>query len=298
MGMAIIKVVAKSVAALAAFYVFFAYVGGFSARQSFVLGVCVVVFAANLHEILKPLWHEWAFSPFRVRIKPNWYPLLSDFKLILNSEEWKRLSEVVEELSASEYNVLHCGFLFTVIKPPGNYNLPLGLNGGMTFWDDRKTFVRMVELSEPILRVKNESAWQKLERLEKQQPLLHHPGRPNLPRLSFKWGTDGYELGLEVDSDWWRQLCDSGEIGQLSKAENDTDYVSGITRLGVATLPYSEFVEYYETLSDDQKQKAQALRDEKLEVHGWEREEEEESGIDDPWSRLEHKYFTISHMRA
>jgi hypothetical protein len=234
---------------------------------------------------------ESVFEPFCVSIHPKWYELLSDFKLIGGMEEWHRLREQAERVPASEYNVLRSGFLFTVIQPPSDQ----GLLPGLTYWNNHKMFLSKVELSASIVEIKD--VW---PGLEEEHPFLKHPRWAQLPEVYFKWGAGGYELGLEVQLEWWENLCKSGGIGELAKVETYKDPLCGTTRLLIATLPYSEFDIYYDGVEYDEKslKKQQESRDQQLAEKGWERKDRPynpEDGFQDPWSHVEHKYFEVAH---
>src|ERR1700687_2408232 len=125
--MATIKALAKSFALGAVLYLCFSYLGRFSSPQSIVLTL-VAWLGYGLYEQLNASRRvAKAFEPFCVSIRPNWYELLSDFKLIGGMEEWHRLREQSERLPASEYSVFRSGFLFTVIQPPSDQGLLPGL---------------------------------------------------------------------------------------------------------------------------------------------------------------------------
>jgi hypothetical protein len=285
--MAIVKAMAKLLAVVGALYVFFRYVGNFSSQQSAALAFVLTV-GYELYNDLNALRRaSKAFEPFCVSIHPNWYELLSDFKLIGGMEEWHRLREEAGRVPASEYNVFRSGFLFTVMQPPSDQ----GLLPGLTYWNNHKMFLSDVELSASIVEMKDESV---LPRLEEEHPFLKHPRWAQLPEVYFKWGIDGYELGLEVQLEWWENLCMSGGIGELAKTKTHKDHLCGTTRLVIATLPYAEFGIYY-NVPVDRMEKWEKVRNKQLEAHGWKRKVERDSEIRDPWSRVEHKYFAVAH---
>lgn len=285
--MAFIRILAKEIAFLAVFYAGVRYLGDFTLRQSIAL-TFIAWIGYELNARLKASRRvEKVFEPFCVSIYPNWYELLSDFKLIGSMEEWHRLREETEKVPASEYSVFRGGFLFTVIKPPSDQ----GLLPGLTYWNNHKIFLSEVELSASIVEIKDDSG---MPRLEEEHPFLKHPRWAQLPEVYFKWGTDGYEFGLEVQGDWWKHRCESGVIGELAKIKEHKDYLCGTTRLVIATLPYAEFGIYYDVPVDRVKE-WEKVRDKQLEAHGWKRKVERDSEITDPWSRVEHKYFAVAH---
>jgi len=162
---------------------------------------------------------------------------------------------------------------------------------GLTYWDNRAAFVGELELSESIVALKDESI---LPRLEEQHPLFKHPKWSQLPELYIKWGVGGYELGMEVQLEWWEGHCKSGEIGELAKTKSHKDHLCGVTRLEIATLPYSEFGVYYDDAVDGIKE-WEKVRNKQLEANGWKLKESGDSEIRDPWSHVENRYFIVLH---
>jgi hypothetical protein len=86
-----------------------------------------------------------------------------------------------------------------------------------------------------------------------------------------------------------------GELGPLAKAETSTNHLTGTIRVTIATLPYSEFDLYYRAVDYKDMAKAQEERDKRLTAYGWKRNEDRNPEVSDPWSRIEHKYCSISH---
>jgi hypothetical protein len=285
--MAFIKVLAKELAFLAAFYAGVRYLGEFTLRESIALTFIAWVGYELYAKLNASRRVEKVFEPFCVSVHPNWYELLSDFQLIVGMEAWHRLREEAERVPASEYNVFRSGFLYTVIQPPSDQ----GLLPGLTYWNNQKMFLSEVELSGSIVEIKDESI---LPRLREEHPFLKHPRWAQLPEVYFKWGAGGYELGLEVQLEWWENLCKSGGIGELANAKTHKDHLCGTTRLVIATLPYSEFGIYYD-VSVDRMKEWEKVMDKQLEACEWKRTVERDSEIRDPWSRVEHKYFAVAH---
>jgi hypothetical protein len=284
----IAKALLKSLVFLAALYACFRFLGSFSSQQSAVL-TFLALMGYGLYEKLNVSRRVVnAFSPYCVSVYPNWYQLLSDFKLIRTDEEWRRLCKAANEAPERSYTVFRSGFTFTVIRPPADD----GLLPGLTFWDNRKVFLAELELSEAVIELEDKFS---LPGREGEHPFFHHPTWSNLPRLCFKWGAGGYEIGLEVQDDWWQHLRQSEGMGELAKVKEDRDYPCGTSRLAIATLPYSEFGLYYQNVDYDSLKKAQETMDKQLEANGWKRKVERDSEIRDPWSHLEHRYFTVSH---
>ena len=286
--MAIVKVLAKSILFIALLYALFRYAGDFSTSQSVVLTIVSWIGYGLYEKLNLSRKSEGVFTPFCVSFFPNWYELLSDLTLITGEEDWKRLCEAANKVPASRFNVFKQGFSFTVIKPPSEE----GLLPGLAFWNNQKVFLNELELSEAIIE---EDDGLRFRHGEKHN-FFDHPSWSSLPRMVFRWGTKGYEIGLEVQNDWWEERCKSGELKELANIEKDTDHLCGTTRLVIATLPYSEFAAYYQRIDYAQQGKLQAEWDKQLEANGWKRKEEDrDSEIRDPWSHVEHKYFSVSH---
>jgi hypothetical protein len=286
--MRIIKALGKTLLFVAALYVFFRYAGDFSASQSAVL-TAVAWLGYGLYEKLNlPSKAEDVFTPFCVSFYPKWYPLLLDFKLLSGKEDWKLLCDAENKIPETEFSVFRQGFSFTVIRPPSSE----GLLPGLTFWNNHKTFLNDLELEAAII-----------ERDEEDQPIgsekkhrfFDHPSWASLPRIVFKWGAGGYEIGLEVQIDWWKKRCQSGELNELANLKQHTDHLCGTTRIVIATLPYSEFAVYYRSIEYAEQQKLQEESDKQLLANGWQRKAARDSEISDPWSSVEHKYFSVSH---
>jgi hypothetical protein len=165
---------------------------------------------------------------------------------------------------------------------------------GLTYWNDRKRFLNEVEFRESIIEIKDESILSRHE--ETQHPFFKHPKWAQLPEVYFKWGGKGYELGLEVQAQWWEELCKSGRLGELSKIKPNTDYLCGTTRIPIAILPYAEFAPYYQEIPYNDMKKHEDATNKLLGASGWERKHDDEnSEIRDRWTRVEHKYFAVAH---
>ncbi len=289
-------------------YASFRFLGGFSFRKSAVLTFAAwIVYAVVYREALamKKARHaersipalvtrrriEKVFSPFRVSIQPNWYELLSDFKLIRSVEDWHRAFAEAGKLQALEDHIFRRGLNFTVIRPPSDN----GLEPGLVFWDDRKLFLSHdAELREVLIR---DNSVPSVKEILGKHPIFDHPRSPS-PALFFR-SFGGYQIGLEVGPEWWEELCKCGQAGELAETEADADYLLfGKTRLVIATLPYSEFDAYYKNLGDNQMNRQAEVLDKQLEANGWTRKIEGDSDIPDPWSHLQHKYFKVSHRRV
>ncbi|MGA2301671.1 MAG: hypothetical protein ABSG77_13390 [Candidatus Acidiferrum sp.] len=287
--MPIVKALARSLLFVAVLYVLFRYAGDFSTSQSVVLTIVSWVGYGLYEKLNLSRKAEDVFTPFCVSFFPNWYELLSDLTLIKGEEDWQRLCEASNKIPATKFNVFKQGFSFTVIRPPSEQDLLPGL----AFWNNEKVFLNELELSEPVIEEEGDGF---RLRLGEQHNFFDHPSWSSLPRVVFRWGAKGYEIGLEVQEDWWKERCQSGAVKELANIKKDTDHLCGTTRLVIATLPYSEFAIYYQRVDYDKQGKVEAERDKQLKANGWKRKEEDrDSEIRDPWSRIEHKYFSVAH---
>lgn len=290
-AMAHVKTLTLGALAGVGLYLLFLYAGNFSQRQSLVLALVLIFVVDQLHGVTKLLLNKPHFTPFCVSVVPKWRPLLSDLKLLNSDDEWKRFNDACQGSPASGYKACG-GFMFTVIGQHSGFELP-----GLTYWNDHKVFTNGLEFSESIIAKENDL---ELGGLEEEHPFFSCPKWSDLPRVFLQPGIHGYELGLEVQSDWWKDLCNRGETGTLAKIDRDTNELCGTTKLALATLPYSAFVEYLGAPTGYKRELQQAnARDRALTDSGWKwkdpLEDYDPSIAQDPWMRLDHNYFHIAH---
>jgi len=215
---------------------FFRYAGNFSQQQSLVLALAAMFAVEGLGGVWKLLRNKPHLTPFRVYVEPQWGPLLSDLKLLKGEDEWERFNDAFQGSSESAYKTCG-GILFTVIGRQPDFELP-----GLTYWDDHKVFVNELEFSGSVIVKEDDMGF---SRPKGKHPFFNCPKWSDLPRVFLRPGIHGYELGLEVQSDWWKDLCNRGEAGALAKIDRHTDERCGATELVLARLPYSAFVEYF-----------------------------------------------------
>lgn len=71
-------------------------------RQGLVLGMLLAWISFGIAKrSVKP---SWGFTPYWVSVAPNWYEILTDFRLIGNPKEWRAIEESVR--SCPDYRVL------------------------------------------------------------------------------------------------------------------------------------------------------------------------------------------------
>lgn len=131
------------------------------------------------------------FQPFYVQVMPNWYELLSEYKLI-DKESWAALEKKIEGNDNAKYNVLNSGIMFTVLKSDSEYEL---------IYNNHKKYFR----SEVEFR----------EKLEEIQVPTDNGGF-YIPYFSVKWGIEGYELSITTPESRKKSYM-PGDDGDLVK---------------------------------------------------------------------------------
>lgn len=277
-----IRTVAVYLSTAGVLYLVLAYIGDLSIRQSIVLALLMASLAVGIITIAaaKPAGR---FNPYYVRIDPNWYDLLIDFKLIDKPEEWHAIQKSFEGLPTTEYRVLRSGICFTVVHQSEDFERTL------VYSDNHRAFVSEVDFEEDVEPI----------RVEHTNPF----GEPNTcdVRLFMKSGGHGYNLGIRVPGRWWDQVK-----GACPKPIKEIDnHPTGRVELILATISHREFdlywepVEWSSTFYDKTAKQIRGRRDEQRQKLGWKTIEHDadlgaELGIDFPES-IEHKYFNVEH---
>jgi len=161
-------------------------------------------------------------------VDPNWYELLSDFKLIDGLDAWETVRKFSEELSAAEYSVVRSGVCFMVVQQSDDFERTL------IYLNNHRTFVTEVDLEEDVepLRVAG---------TDKISRAMGKPSKCDV-RLFVRFGADGYKLGIRVPSRWWNEvkaLCPK-------PMDEDADYPTGRVDLILAIISWREFDLYWE----------------------------------------------------
>jgi hypothetical protein len=277
--MAWVKRFTIGAAICAGLFLCFRYLADFSPMQSAVLAMTLSIgvgVGGELYESLKAAGRsEQRLYPYSVLVEPKLHYLLLDYKLIKDAEEFRQCWEK----GLKDVLLIH----FTVLQPQHDVDLP-----GLIYWGSRKSFVTQVDFEEPVEVVKFEQANSFIKDL-------------GFPPCELTWflrlGRDGYELGLNVPTEWWERIRATSEIGELAKTKAEADGMTDNTRLVVANLPWQEFDMYYDKGEFDLKrrQKQKELADKQLSKYGWKRKDRSDAEVADPWYRLEHRYFTVQH---
>ncbi len=265
----------------------FLFIGGFSIRQSLVLGVSmtfVLFILVFWHESKKPK----RLVPHYVQVLPDWYQILKDFRLIDTVEEWRSILESAKQLPFGEHHVLRDGLFFTVLHVSQDFARTL------IFWNHNKVFSGEVDYQwsmRPVQLARDDSQRLIQEGLFSAHQDVYLFMRPD--------GKEGYALGLDVPHSWWNKtktLCPSPEEEQI-------DHMTGYVKLVLARISHREWDLYWEpeVWNSDYYFKAyrqiQNRRDGLRLKLGWKtvaHANMPELNIDWP-EEMEHKYFRLEH---
>lgn len=141
------------------------------------------------------------FTPFYVKIEPNWYKLLKDYELI-DDKGWRELMGKFPKNTPGRYNVIRDGIVFTLLESKENRDL--------IYWNNTNSFHTEVDFRAII------------EELEKP---IDKEGFQYTPEFYVKWGIEGYEIGITTPESS-KEIVMMGDNNELVK---------------IATLPYAVF---------------------------------------------------------
>ncbi len=267
------------------FFLILVYVADFSMRQSLIL----VLMWASMTRAVELLARRPAkrFSPYYVRVDPNWSYLLFDFKLVGNPGDSRTIEDLLKELPSTEYCVLRSGICFIVVHESEDFQRTL------IYLGNHQTFVSEVDLQEELEPIRVEPP----DKFEREFGRL---GKSDV-RLFVKFGGDGYNLGIRVPRRWWDKMKSSCP----KPMEELEDHPTGQIDLVLTTISYREFDLYWEpaewnsTFYDKTAKQIRSQRDEQRSRFGWKTVEHDadlgaELGIDWPES-IKHKYFSVEH---
>lgn len=88
---------------------FLHYVSGLGTSQSFALTLaCICVYSSFARD-------EWAFSPYWISVRPNWYQLLHDQGLVSDEGEWEKMRADAEHRTNELKDLFPSDTMFTVL---------------------------------------------------------------------------------------------------------------------------------------------------------------------------------------
>ena len=256
----------------------FVYIAQLSVRQSVVLALLFAfVLDGVIHAAPKPTLR---FTPYWVRICPQWHEILTDFKLVQSTDEWLTVQESVNSRERQSFSVFHDALWFSILR------LPSQTESSLIYLNSFKTFVGEVNLLEdldPIAAIKED---EQNEFLRKQKV-----------RFFVKGKLDGYELGLEVPDWWWEKH----KASCPPVIAEEKLHMFGMTKIAVAVLPYSEFAVYWDMIDWNSKfiegvHKNQD--DQRKKFHWAASKQDDDVFLRAPWTEIRNKYFEVHHKEV
>lgn len=259
------------------------YIADVPLRQSVVFALIFASFSRGLEMLeKKPTVH---LSPYCVRVVPNWLPLLQDYKLISNVDEWWAILKSVETSLTTENTLLRWGVFYTVVSQSDDFERTL------IFLNHHRSFVTKIDYSDRVEPLKLNCEDEKSYK------------RNWTPGFYMKQRPDGYALGLRVPDWWWDEV----KASCPKPVKEEKDYACGQVELTLTYISFREFDLYsapsnWNELSSKARdailKKSQAARDEQRKKYQWKdvrrSNMDSELGIDWP-DAIEHKYFNVEH---
>jgi hypothetical protein len=259
------------------------YIADFSVRQSIVLAVLLAllaVYAAELSQV-----REFRFCPYSLSIKPNWFDILTDFKIVAKPEYWEILQKHINDSALTEYSLLRDNIIFTVIQSENTNTNRLVYRSTIPY---HGYFLSHIDISEAINPIS-------FERTKDFEAIY---GK-DVPRLFMSSGVDGYNLGITLPDKYWNEMKSNCPKPLHEKFE----HAMGRVELTLAIIPYCEFDLYWEPLKSRSTfyektiPQMRQTRDEQRKRFGWKKKghpDLPELTINWP-DVIEHKYFTVEH---
>jgi hypothetical protein len=244
------------------------YLAGFSLRQSAALVILFWLFQFLINDIWIAMSEEKNHGRFLVFIQPNWYQILLDHGLIDGKSDWLQIMERVDEVPRSEYCALRDGIAFTV------------LDKDLFYLNNERKFVQKIHLDIEVQEIK----------IPRPNSSLGEPFSPSITVEeipSFTVGNptcwDGYEFGL---------VTPESMKSNLFKGWQEPIKLAFLTVLEFGGYEIRPLGWYTHSKAWRQQQEA---RTKSLEENGWKRAEKEDGLGRKTSSRVEHRYFMVSH---
>ncbi len=289
------------------------FIGGLPLRQGIVLGLSMALIAVPTELVGNIVRPPTRFTPFYVRLQPNWYQILSDFKILRNVEEWHSVLKSVKRFPSSRYCVVRNCIFFTVLQVAEEFRHPLIFWNGEGAFTTDLTFQRELE---PILLSRKDNAVKlvvekdgsflvddilqpsRLETYVNEYALLCSSGNCQI-QFFMKSCIEGFDLGIGIPDWWWQQVKDSCPAPEKEHRDHATGYVELVlARIAHCELdcywePVPRDIDFHLTIVPKMKERREQLR-QKL---GWEtipQQDIPEMPLHWP-EAIEHKYFRIEH---
>lgn len=258
------KVMGKFTVIVGFFYAAFSFLFHFGDSQALGLGLAFAV-AVDFASSKKPL-QKASFTPHRLSIRFQLYPMLVDLGLIDSLEQWRVLQGDRPSIRVWEQNSVyhHSISAFVIATDPSLIHYPV-----LQFYSEN---------------------WRldiKLDGLEKEGGLPW----PWSPDVFLKPGGGpgliGYHIGMRVNQKWWE--ANKPKVGASVILYEDNEWNFGTVRLTLAVLPYEITHTYHiETGRDHQAAVKQLVA-----KSGWMNTDLGGAEIGYFGESYEHKYATV-----
>jgi hypothetical protein len=203
---------------------------GFQMKQSIVLALILTWIGSSIGSAAPK--ETVRFSPHFVRVRPKWYQILMDYK-ILKSDEWEDFQERMDAAKLPEDHIFRAGVHFTVVHQSADGECLLVYRGpslgfvGKIDWIMDLTPARFGLRDDKYLRLTESSDVD----------------------FFIKQSADGYGIGIRVPFEWWqtvKALCPAPVF-------EERDHPCGAVDLAIAVIPFAEFRVYWEAIDYDSK---------------------------------------------
>jgi hypothetical protein len=264
----------------------------FSVGQSVILGLLLVIGYGAYRSLMAKATADCTFTPFRVVVQPKFAELLIDYKLLKDADELDDLFK----LWGKKDQVL---ISFTVLESRSR--------GWLIFSHAYNSFVSECDFEQDIEGLRFDGYPEQTislidptsdrERLRSGRPLSFY----------FRLGSGGYQLGLKVPTEWWQRICAENHGVDFVKTEAKDDPRYGETTLIFARLPYAAFTPFLLPIGGivttdreyDAYDEAWKHADTKLAEFGWKKKQPDGwEEVQDPWTNVEHRYFTVRYIQV
>jgi hypothetical protein len=259
------------------FYLIFAYIADMPLRWSIVLALVI----AGIHRHLLYVAPKTVrrFTPYYMNVIPNWYVILSDYKIISGKEHWRKIQDTWEDRPRPQYVFIRDGMSFVFVSQSDDFERTL------IFSNDYNFFMSEIDMGEELYGLT----------MPHHRNTLQNVFGDYQPRFFIKYGIEGYDLGVEVESDWWKSMKSTCPEPLAERQE----HAYGITKLILAKVPLQEFTPYWEPVEydltfNDQYEKRQRQGREK---YGWTllKSRDDDEVRTRQSTQIDHKYFSVEH---
>ncbi|MFL6302507.1 MAG: hypothetical protein ACJ72H_03115 [Candidatus Sulfotelmatobacter sp.] len=245
------------------FYLILAYVAGLPMRWSIVLALLFTGIERRLlHFAPKPVQR---FSPYYMNVHPNWYEILTDYKIISGKEQWEEIEDTWKHRPRPQPVFIRDGLCFVFVNQSQDFEKTL------IFSNDYKLFTSDIDILRDLDGVT----------IPHQTSHMQEVFGDYQPRFFMKYALGGYDVGIEVESEWWKSMkCTCPQpLEELAK------------------IPLQEFTPYWEPVEYDVNFPArfEKVQQQGREKYGWTRPKLQGNELHPDYFRIDHKYFSVEH---